>query len=358
MIPRVDSREVLIFSLSTGAVPEPDANEAAHDLSLRSYMALLQAAVSRGEASSSPTDGELMRDPEGGEEADDRAAPPEDGKKRNILLLKAVVEEDDHFELFFQSGDAHGSVPDFLDPETGRVRPAARRGRELNAYSAHLLLRKQPRVRGSYPALLERTHLLSRSIVVPFLARLMRQQLRRMRQSPANTSETALASRFTFLDPDQVRKKFRPRLSATIQQSYSLQQALAGNEVQYIELLDDDPDDAFDSINFTAARRTIRLEIAPRRNWGEVFAQALAFGREKGYKSAQVRIRRSVTGKEESSSRIPLESENAAEWLFGGHETISGFREDLKQCADEPHPETIAKMLRLLRRQALWRAPG
>lgn len=358
MIPRADSREVLVFSLTTEAVPHPDALETAHGIGLKPYMDLLRIAVDKGQASSHPTDGELMRDPEGGEEADERRAPPEDGKKRNVLLLKTVVERPSHFELFLQSGDAHGSVPDFLDRDTGRVRSARRDEKEVNAYSAHLLIRKQHRVRGSYPALLERTNLLSRTIVVPFLAKLMRQQLRRMRQEPANTAETRLATVFTYADPDQVRKNFRPRLTASIQQSRSLEQALAANEVQYVELLDDEPGDAFDAEDFTAERRTIRLKVAPHRRWRDVFAEALAFGREKGYKSAQVHIRRVATGKDESSGRISLENENAAEWLFGGHETINGFERDLKQCADAPHQETIDKMTALLRRHTLWRMPG
>jgi hypothetical protein len=352
LVPKKDKREVLMFNLTLSAWP-PSAKHDAKEIPI-SRLAEIWKKHAENDTAIVPENELFLSEESESEEIDasggipeneDASTKPNQIKSGSIIRIAKVDDQTEYVSLLFQCGDADGTRPAFIDPNTKIVRHISPEGDELIAYSAHLVIAKNAKRAGVYRAVLERMPTLGRSKVVSMLNRLVRQSCN---DDPYQ---------FTYENKKLETAAFRPIVHSLLQPSVTLKKALEHGILNYIELVKDQVVDTEmdEEDGVIEERQTLRLKIEPINVLARL-KRLCAIGAEKGYQFAEISITQPKDTKP-TTTKVPLHSDQTdiSDWTFGNLVILSDFTVELEQCWSEIHLETRTKMISVLKKKALWK---
>ena len=246
--------------------------------------------------------------------------------------------------LLFHHGDKRAPDPALMHIPTRKVRTAGKGEDDGLAHGAHLVVSNSSGAPGSLtPALLERVPNLGRSMVIGFVNTMVR----RVCQARGDS----------FVDPDNGKQyKCYPRLTLTLPASATVKDDLQHGRISRIEFV---KHDIVDGLDEAGVIRPITMRLVhevdgkvPVSEMLNLFRRSQVWGKEHGYQEMQIRYTRN--GKP-NSPRFSIEVADAEDAVYGRHEEINGFSENLLQCPEAVVDEVLTKMHTLFSKPSLWK---
>lgn len=342
MTPSTKERQALLFNLRVMAVPE-----AGPSLPMGRMISTIHRVWKDDRAiqflgASNAGDRE--------DEEDERDEEPKDGVPSSVIYIAdMVLRPDGTTTILFHFGDVEGTNPAFLNIRTRTTKVVRREIDETNGYGAHLVIGppQAGRQLGMHRCVLERMPHLGRSRLVRFLNRLIRDATRK---DPD----------LEFPDPETGNKRrFRPKLSSSMQLSQGLRRDLAQGTLSHVEFSTArtvEQDDELPQIE--VQKKLLRVKVKSQARGmdrvREIVNDIKNWGHEKGYEEMQLHFRRAGTD-QRLSPRVRTDAADAFDALYSRSEVLDGFSTELDQCHTRIHPQMRSKLEQLLRHPHLWR---
>jgi hypothetical protein len=273
-----------------------------------------------------------------------------------MMLAIADIQYDSrgkNITFLFRHGDKKIVNPAFVAFDTQKVREEKKRKNEGMAYSAHLSISLEPFSSNPnrYRAVLERIPSLSRTVILDFLNRLLR-----------NYAQSH-SSQFTFTDPEtHKQKQFHPKLSCYLEQSETLKKDLKEGELSHLELVKREyQEPEYDEHGWTkVTARDLKLKVVARKSGRgalELIEKIKQLGAAQDYNILKVTYKRPAGETTQNvTAPIAIEEENAVDFLYARLHVIQDFSTPLGQSPEVIHSEMRDKLLELLSDNNLWSA--
>lgn len=252
-------------------------------------------------------------------------------------------------------GDPQTTNPGFTNPATKKVRIEAPHPGEAVGYSAHLLISYHGAhvQAGIARAVLEKMPTISRSIVFPFLNRLLKKYAA---ANPGFEYEALVRGK-----PKPELRPFRPRIHVAGKRSSTLKKDLQEGYVSSVDLIDRRASfaglDSDDRIKEVTRRLEFKLDSpATKRDEAGIFGLVNKLKRrakEHHFQEVQVHVR-GLPGNATASPRFSVDVADAADVIYIRTERIFGFSKDLEQMYAKIESEIADKLHGLLTKSGLW----
>lgn len=251
--------------------------------------------------------------------------------------------------LLFGYGDPDVPDPVFENMQTGEIRSIAKGAGEGGSYAAHMLVSLQPdQIRGTtYTCVLEDVPGLGKTKIKPFLTKLMKMAAEEHPEA------------YTFNDPNNNPRAFRPMAELDVHASQSLENDLRDGHLIGFELVRRTRADVdYDEEGFTREEtQTVRLSVS-RDLAGRVMDAVRAVhskAKNDGYDSVRVRFKK-IEGKQRSVL-VGTAYEDAGDAMYGRCELLNEFALPLDQSCTTLREDVLRKMMALILQERRTRQP-
>lgn len=262
-------------------------------------------------------------------------------------------------KLLITRGDPQLTNPGFANPSGKSIRIEQPKDGEAPGYSAHILISYKPShlADGKARAVLEKMPTVSRSIVFPFLNRLLKKYAAANSEFEYKTKPKGKEKKTEF-------KPYRPRIQVAGKKSSTLKEDLEAGYVTSVDLIDRQASfSGYDTGN-RVRELTRRLEFKLHAESDKSKDKSGIFGiidkikkrgKQDHYDEVQVHVR-GLPGNRSASPRFSVDIADAEDFLYIRTERLSGFSKELESIYAKVEPEIAGKLQGLLSKQALWSA--